>query len=207
MKGLCIYCGEMEGTTHDHIPPKCFFPKPCPNIQRITVPCCEACRLQHETNDAFVRNLLISTIEAEPHQAVQSQLGTRRNRSFRDRQQLKAVLNHMALADVHSKAGIYLGSAPAFNFDSPRMDSFFHRLARGLLHEETQTGFVQSRIEWRRNPPPDICEDFLRQGRFRVVGDIFSYCVLLVEGELTSLWLLTFYERLRFIVLLRPIVA
>src|SRR5436309_2883728 len=64
-KALCIYCGNSPGVTRDHIPPQCFFEEPCPNINRITVPCCESCKLADEPNDAKARNLIISTMQAE----------------------------------------------------------------------------------------------------------------------------------------------
>src|SRR2546426_7746043 len=106
---MCIYCGEHEGTTRDHVPPQCFFEQPCPNIERITVPCCLSCKLAGESNDANARNLITSTIEAEPHRVVRSQLSSARNRAFRDHGQLPPVLQHMVRADVHTPAGIYLG--------------------------------------------------------------------------------------------------
>lgn len=200
MKQFCIYCGEKDATSLDHIPPKCLFLRPCPNVARITVPCCEPCRRRDETNDALVRNILISTREAEPHHAVQGQLAGARNRSFYHPSQLRAVLQHMTQADVHSAGGIYLGSAPAFDFGSSVMDGFLHRVTRALLHEEQKCGFVPSTIEWRVNPAPDVCHDLAREGRSRVVGDVFSYSALFLEGHLNSIWLLTFYESLRFVV-------
>ena len=207
MKRPCIYCGQNEGTTQDHIPPKCLFPRPSPNIALITVPCCEPCRRRDEINDALVRNLLISTCEAEPHQAVQSQLASTRNRSFKRPSQLKAVLRQMTQADVHSPGGIYLYSAPAFNLDSPVMDSFFHRVARGLLHEERRCGFVPCTTRWRPNRDPVTCANFAREGRSRGIGDVFSYSVCFLEGHLSSIWLLTFYDRLHFFIHLQPSVA
>lgn len=198
MRTLCIYCGQNPGATFDHIPPKCFFLKPCPNIIRITVPCCERCRLAGEKNDELVRNLLISTEEAEPHSTIQKQLAGARNRAFADCRRLDAVRQHIVLADVHSKGGIYLGSAPAFDLNTPVMDAFFDRIGRGLLHEEKSTGFVRLRSQWQLNPPQDICDNIANQGKSRTVGDIFSYSVQFLEGSLSSVWILTVYGRLRF---------
>ena len=42
MKKSCIYCGNTEDLTKDHIPPKTLFPKPRPS-NLITVPCCKNC--------------------------------------------------------------------------------------------------------------------------------------------------------------------
>ena len=166
----------------------------------ITVPCCEPCRRRDETNDALVRNLLVSTCEAEPHQTVQDQLASARNRSFDLPSQFKAVLRHVIQTDVYSPGGIYLRSAPAFNLDSPIMDSFFHRVVRGFLHEERRCGFVPCAIIWRRKRDPVICADFARKCGSRAIGDIFSYSFLFSEGHLSSIWLLTFYDRLHFFI-------
>jgi hypothetical protein len=151
--------------------------------------------------------LLISTREVEAHEIVQTQLAGARNRSFECPSQLKAVLRHMTQADVHSSGGVYLGSAPAFNLDTPVMDSFFHRVVRGLLHEERQCGFLPCTIQWRLSPDRVVYADFVRVGRSRSIGDIFSYSALFLEGHLASIWLLSFYGRLRFIVHLQPSVA
>src|SRR5438093_4202996 len=115
MKRVCIYCGQNPGVTRDHIPPRCFFEEPCPNINRITVPCCLGCKVSGEPNDAAARNVLISTMEAEPHRVIQSQLANARNRAFKDHGQLSLVLKHMVWSDLYSAGSIYLGSAPAFN--------------------------------------------------------------------------------------------
>jgi hypothetical protein len=205
-KALCIYCGKNPGATRDHIPPRCFFEEPCPNISRITVPCCEACKLADEPNDAKARNLIISTIQAEPHRVVETQLAGARNRALEFHGQLPVMLAHMVQADVHTPAGVYLGSAPAFNLDSPVMDAFLHRVVRGLLHSVRKTGFMPSTIQWRTNLPP-VAFAIFASGISRTVGGVFSYRAVFVEESKDSLWLLTFYERLHFVVSLQSTVA
>jgi hypothetical protein len=205
-KSFCIYCGQNPGTTRDHLPPQCFFEEPCPNINRITVPCCEPCRLADEPNDAKARNLIISTIQAEPHRVVESQLASARNRGLELHGQLPIMLQHMVQADIHTPAGIYLGSAPAFNLDSPVMDAFLHRMARGLLHSVKKSGFMPSKIKWRTNLPRDGFGIFA-SGISRAVGDVFSYRAVFPQESQDSLWLLTFYERLHFVVHLQSTMA
>src|SRR6185437_12606539 len=57
-KPTCIYCGEREGTTRDHIPPKGLLPTPRPEL--ITVPCCETCRRGQSLDDEyFVRTIVM----------------------------------------------------------------------------------------------------------------------------------------------------
>lgn len=173
MKKVCIYCGQNPGTTRDHIPPRCFFETPCPNINLITVPCCETCRLAGEANDAKARNLIISTAPAEPHRVVQSQLADARNRAIDDCGQLPVLLDHMVQAAISTSSGLNLGAAPAFNLDSPVMDSFLHRMARGLLHSVKNIGFVPSKIQWQTNFQPDTFAIFA-SGLSGSFGDVFS---------------------------------
>jgi hypothetical protein len=109
------------------------------------------------------------------------------------------MLGHMVRADIHSPGGIYLGSAPAFNLDSPVMDAFLHRMARGVLHSVKKSGFMPSKIQWRTNLPQDGFGIFAL-GISRTVGDVFSYHAVFPEKSQDSLWLLTFYERLHFVV-------
>lgn len=205
-KPLCIYCGQNPGITRDHIPPRCFFEEPCPSINRITVPCCEPCKLADEPNDAKARNLIISTIQAEPHRVVESQLASARNRGLEYYGQLPTMLDYMVQADIHTPGGIYLGSAPAFNFDSPLIDAFLHRMAKGLLHTVKKSGFMPSKIRWRANLPNDDFGIFA-SGVSRTVGDVFSYHAVFTEESQDSLWLLSFYERLHFVVHLQSTVT
>jgi hypothetical protein len=202
-KKLCIYCGKNNGVTKDHVPPRCFFEKRCPGLQRITVPCCDPCRLSGESNDAKARNLIISTELAEPHRAVHGELAAARNRSF-DCGQLDPLMKHAVLLPLPPINGTKMGLIPAFDFDSDVIDSFLLRVTRALLHVETCCGFVECHIErWRANPPSDVFDVLFASKRSRQIGDVFSYSALLCEDSWNSVWLLTFYERLHFFVNLR----
>ena len=114
---MCIYCGRQPGKTRDHVPPKCFFPMPMPAINRITVPCCETCRVNRGKNDGRVRNILISTVEAERHEVVQNQLAEKRNRSWQvDTSQLREMVDTMVRLSVMTPHGLHVGSCPAFGW-------------------------------------------------------------------------------------------
>jgi hypothetical protein len=142
---MCVYCDREPGTTRDHVPPRCFFPTPMPPINRITVPCCETCRVSGGKNDGLVRSILISTIEAEPHEVVQSQLAEKRNRSWQtDPTQLRGMVRTMVRVSVKTPHGLPLGSWPAFNLDNTTMNDFFDRVARALVHAERKAGYVAS---------------------------------------------------------------
>ena len=145
-------------------------------------------------------------MQAEPHRVVQTQLANAKNRGFEEHGQLPAVLEHMLQVHIYLPGGIYLGSAPSFNFDSPVMDAFLHRTVRGFHHAEKKTGYRQSTIQWRIDLAPDT-HDIFAHGISRTVGDVFAYTAIFPEGSERSLWLLTFYEHLRVVVHLQPTTA
>ena len=70
-KKNCIYCGKREATERDHVPPKCFFPRPWPN-DLITVPSCSICNRSFGKIDEFIRDVFISldTTESKPELAT-----------------------------------------------------------------------------------------------------------------------------------------
>lgn len=203
MKSRCVYCGKNLGTTRDHIPPKCFFEKPYKVKNMLTVPCCEFCRRTEETNDGQVRNIIISTKAAEHHRVVESQLADTRNRAIQKYGQLPKMVDSMIEVDLYSPEGDYSGKALAFNMDSAGMNSFLHRMIKGLLHSEKKSGFLPSKIVWRTNLNLSDYKGF-DSGITRNFGDVFSYSVVFAEGTYESLWLLTFYERLSFLVHFHP---
>jgi hypothetical protein len=187
------------------VPPRCFFPTPAPNAARITVPCCESCRRKGESNEQVVRNLFISTVQAESHPIVSGQLGGKRDRSFAyDRQQAERLISLMRPASVHSSSGQFIGVAPAFDLNNPLVDEFLLRIVRALLHEEKECGFVDCTVAWRLNPPAAECREFASEAKGRRVGDTFAYATMIPDGSVSSLWLLEFYERLYFFVHLKP---
>jgi hypothetical protein len=193
----CIYCGIRPGKTKDHVPPRCLFDFPLPhNTQRITVPCCEVCRRAGESDEALYRNLFISTRESEQNSVAQK-LAAKRDKAFdEDFSQVLRAVEHMLPVRVTTPHGSSI--APAFNFDSPPMHRFVLRMCRALLHKETNSGFVQCRIQtWKVNPAPDQREIF-KGVPARIISEEFAYAGIFWRGEKVSMWLLNFYQSLEF---------
>ena len=193
---LCIYCGLREGSTRDHVPPKCMFLSPMPNdIQMITVPCCEECRSRHQGDDAVARNFLISSAAAESRQASEDQIEKKRNRSLeRDRTLLKQMTTAITLADVSLEGKVSLGTARAFNLDQPPMNGFFDRVARSLLHEETGSGYVTCTIEWQPITDSRANNGFSKYAtHVRSIGDMFSYAGHKKRNSDVWYWSLKFF--------------
>ncbi len=193
---LCIYCGLREGSTRDHVPPKCMFVSPMPNdIQMITVPCCEECRGGHQGDDAVARNFLISSAAAETRQTSDDRIEKKRNRSLeRDRTLLKQMTNAITLADVSLEGKVSLGTAPAFNVNQPPMNRFFDRVARSLLHKVTGSGYVTCTIKWRPIKDSRANDGFSKYAtHMGSIGDIFSYAGHKKRNLDVWYWFLNFF--------------
>jgi len=193
----CIYCGVRDGATSDHTPPRCFFDLLAEGTQRITVPCCETCRRAGEADDAFVRNLLVSSVEAESNGYGNGFLSEKRNRSFvKDRTMLPKIVETMKLARVELPDGSYLSVAPAFELNRPECDRFFKRMGRALLHEAMNTGFVDCSIDWNPHSDFGFKRAFLQRATVvREVSPEFAFAAH--QGKQEGVWffLMTFFGR------------
>jgi len=167
----------------DHVPPKALFPKPLP-ADMVTAPSCEVCHSSSMKDDATVRNILVSTREAEQHPTVLAELADRRDRSLtrsadRSGADVRELLDIMQEVEVVTNSGIYAGKAVALNFDNAVLDRFVHRLSRALLWYAFQQEHFRGRFEWRMNVdlPPTAYEGVMRYGKIRRVGEVFAYGV------------------------------
>lgn len=213
METVCIYCGEREATTKDHVPPKCIFPEPRPG-NLITVPCCEICNRTYGKDDERVRNLLTSLKTTEEHSAIKEQIAKKRDRSYtrvEGRSNLQHIIASVEKVGRHTSGGIYLGEALAFTLDQPTIDRFIQRLARALLYHENAIAHVECDIEWKMSPdeaeldrmPQDI-KAFLFSGKVKDFGEgVFSYVGYFYPEKVSSLWLLNFYSGIEFMVIVR----
>lgn len=198
---MCIYCGLRPGDTDDHVPAKCLFDFPMhTDTQRITVPCCEVCRRSGESDEAPVRNILISIREAESHPTA-VKLAAKRDRAFRkDSSQLKKVTDHMCIVGVQTPQGQV--AKDGFNLESPLMERFILRMCRAILHQETASGFVKCSVRWGVNPERELREELLSGAKARVISDEFAYAGIFFPGEPVSMWLLNFYQSVEFFAVL-----
>src|ERR1041384_7400096 len=87
MDKTCYRC-EAPGTTHEHVPPKCFFPVLSdspegdnPRKNRITVPSCESHTLDESDGDEYFFFVLAACHRASP--VGRRQAETRLARAFR----------------------------------------------------------------------------------------------------------------------------
>lgn len=135
--GECAYCGDVKPLTKDHIPPRNIFPKPRSN-DLITVPCCEECRVGWCKDDEYFR--LAVTVNAnvdEDPNAKKNHEVILRSLKRPEKKKFSAFVNEsLGSVEVRSKAGIYLGEAPAIKIDKERIDRVSERIIRGLFYKE-----------------------------------------------------------------------
>ena len=210
--GKCIYCGKNESTTRDHIPPKCFFPSPRPN-NLITVPCCEECNNNFGKDDERVRNLLTSLASTENHLAIQSELESKRNRSFL-RVEGKSNLQHMfdsfTPVDIF-KEGNLIGKTLVLDLDQRVVDRFIERVARALIYYENDIGFFKGNSKWRLPPTEKEFETMPNELRKLICiakmkeigGKIFQYYGKFFPDKPGSFWILRFYDGFELMIFIK----
>jgi hypothetical protein len=135
---LCIYCGEQEAITRDHVPPKSFFAKPRPS-NLITVPSRNYCNNEYGKDDERIRNLIISIDTTEIHSMVKGKIDGKRDRSFRRKEggsNLNHLIDSIKMVEGYSENGEYLDIYSAFDLDQSIIDRFLERMVRALLYKE-----------------------------------------------------------------------
>lgn len=137
MKKTCAYCGKLEATTRDHVPPKGLFIKPYPE-NMITVPACEKCHNKLSLEDEYFMmalGLVLSTDETEHSIFLTAKV--KRALARPEAKKLKASLSKgTRKVGVHSGGGIYLGEALAVDFEWRRLECFAKRVLVGLHNYE-----------------------------------------------------------------------
>ena len=210
---LCIYCGEKEATTKDHVPPKSFFAKPRPS-NLITVPSCNDCNSKYGKDDERLRNIITSIDTTELHPMIHGKIDQKRDRSFRrpeGRSNFDHLINSIQMVNRYSENGQYLGLFPAFNLDQSIIDRFLERMVRALLFKENGIEYTKLDLKWKMAPTekdlasiPDEIKTFIFSRPVKEIGNgIFAYIGYFINGKANSLWLMNFYEGIEFMVLVK----
>lgn len=211
---VCIYCGETDDITKDHIPPKCLFPNPRPN-NLITVPSCKKCNSGFSFDDEYFRLVLTireDTFESETVQkmypSVLRSLGKSNKIGFR-----KGLLESTFKTEHFSKAGLFLGYKEGYKIDLTRLENVISRVIKGLYfhHEKTKLP-IECKIgiyitENLMNIDPqtlmllnDHILPAISRNKLYSVGNVFEYKYAKADDKLFgSVWLIRFYEKITFL--------
>ena len=188
----------------DHVPPRSIFPSNLPNtIRMVTAPSCQQCHDANMTDDATIRNILVSTQDSEKHETIVGGLAGKRDRSInRNDGDFRKLLESMKLVDASRGVGIDSRPEWAFDFDSPIMDRFVERLSRAILSHEFDQPHFKGVFDWRVNVEisPVVYDGFRSHGRLRKVCDVFAYGVTELKDNGPSWVLANIYGTVEFFV-------
>lgn len=216
----CIYCGGQRELTNDHVPPKNLFPKPRPS-NLITVPACTLCHSSTSKDDEYFRLKLCMSENVGDHPDAD----INRETILRSLNREQATgLKQSFFADIRkvqrkTNSGLYLRDTLAFNVDLERIFRVVIRTTRGLYYYE-----VGKRLnpnydvdvhsdDTLINEPADVLENLekniivpLFQKSPKVLGnDIFMYRYHITDEDPNfTVWALTFYGRVSFLVFTGP---
>ncbi|MBI5804556.1 hypothetical protein HZA73_00770 [candidate division TA06 bacterium] len=137
MPNICIYCGK-PATTSDHLPPKCFFPKPYPpNL--VTVPCCFECNKSFSTDEDYTRLVFATSRSIISNNEIGVKLWEQKAHKTLSK-------NHKLASEIYQQfksidvywGKIYLGKTPGFKPDMKRIVRIVEKITRGLFYFETK---------------------------------------------------------------------
>lgn len=200
LRSGCAYCGAPSSTV-DHVVSRALYPqsKSSSRLPRITVPACQACNGGWADDEPHFRNVLM--VAGAPNAAVYELWVGKVRRSFhnvdghRRVRELAAEIEPIEVAGEHRHI-IY----PARD---QRVLRIVRKVVRGLCHHHGLLSPVtdgQIFADTQRFAIPDQFVGSMTSAHAE--ADILEYKFGLVEEEdLHSGWLLTFYERTRFLCL------
>ena len=180
----CAYCGGIEATTDDHIPPKSFFVDP----HKINLPTVKACRKCHNKgtslDDECFRDVILKYHIVSEKPQVRPLL----DKMFRaatlpkKRKYAESILRSFTEAEVTTFSGLILGKRPAFKFDRKRIERAAIRYIKGL-HRYVFNERVPDDAEVRVVINPEAMWeqkskviDAFRSGKIQVIQDkIFAF--------------------------------
>jgi len=131
-KQLCALCGVNEATTRDHIPPKCIFAKPRPQL--ITIPACEDCNKgTSNTDEQFM--MFLSLKVGTDNEGAAALWEKQAVRTFKHNRRLQhKIMSSVRQLPVKTKAGIYLGETLAVPWNDGSHDLTIEKMVRGLYY-------------------------------------------------------------------------
>ena len=196
----CVYCGqEATRLTRDHVPPKCLFLRPRPQL--ITVPACHACNDSFKLDDEYFRVAVTSEAAYRDEAATalwSDRIAPRMGPGLR-----RTLLATMRPAQVRTPAGLVIENGTAIAYDKRRIDRVIERIVRGLLWHHYRSRPAAVRFEISYKPDLRPIQELLGGISFNSIGETaFRYRhSLTMEDPNSSVWGLQFYGHIHFLIL------
>lgn len=216
---VCVYCGSLDASTVDHVPPKGFFAPPR-SSNLITVPCCVPCNHGFSLDDEYVRLAMVLRSDVEGHHAAQALmapmirgLGKPKQRRF-----AKSVLAAVRTVPVRSPSGLHLGEAPVMDINLDRLRRSASRAVRGLHFHEYSARLEGELSVWIEEDIGNHPEAVRSELTKNVVAPLYSTVPRVLEGDVLTywrfrdaeqtagtVWLLQFFGQVRFLAISVPV--
>src|SRR4051794_29852658 len=74
IRSKCVYCGELEVCTDEHVIPKCMWPSDArpPKSEFVIAPVCESCNGKKSADDSYARDVFVMDIDCDHTTIAQS---------------------------------------------------------------------------------------------------------------------------------------
>jgi hypothetical protein len=209
----CAYCGQLTGTTKDHVPPRSLFLRPLPK-DLPTVRACASCNAGASEDDEYFRDTVLKWHRIAEKPVVQPLVSSMlRAASMPEKRAYAArAIASISEQDVTTAAGIFLGRQPVYRVQGDRMRRAAERYLRGL-YRYTFKQRIPDDVEITVSLDPEhtlsLSEtwiEWIRRGSVRVVQEeIFTYGhVSAVDRPDAQVWLMLFYSEFPVLGFLRP---
>lgn len=199
---LCVLCGERAATTHDHIPPKCIYPKPRDNDMNLhTVPACRECNeWDSAADEVFKAIITIDTSHARGDGGVLVDLlaGT----VGKNQKIANNIFGSARRVYARSGSGIFQ-PAVDITFEKTHYVAVVRRIVRGLYWTETREILPRSAnitVFPSREIQPHVRDAFqeamsMPYGRLGFLNKrTVAYRNLPIGEEQTSIWGICFFS-------------
>lgn len=201
----CAYCGSIvKKPDREHVFPKCLYPpsKAGSTVQRLTVPSCNACNNGWADDEAHFRNMLI--IAGETTAVVTELWQTTMARSFTQIDGPKRARDLIAqMRPTMTASGRRYMVFPG---QDERVIRVIRKIVRGLSYYHRLPTPIRDEQIWADVMQYEVPKHFLDEmEHFHREADIAKYSFqVLNEPNISSAWLITFYERRTFIAIVSP---
>lgn len=201
-KKKCAYCG-VAGVhlTRDHVVPRGLYPPEweAGKIQVITVPACVSCNNEFSSDEPHFRTMLL--LAGEPNDQVRKLWEAKAAPSFYNsfykmdgEKRVRALFDQIRPAFVEGQRRFKIYPA-----NDQAVLRIIKKVVRGLSHYHDLESAVQESRVWAdvlRFPIQGGFEDLYHHRDPRIFLYFFDYCN---DGEISSVWQLTFFENKKFI--------
>lgn len=217
--GNCVYCGEYDKVTKDHVIPQCLFPddKPLPtNIPKVNA-CKECNNVVKSANDTYFRDFLMVDMSSYQHPLAQQLFPKFARSALRNQSEFADdIMRSQQIIELFTPSGIYAQRVYTSRRANQRSTSILTMMVRGLYHAyikqalPKETSFVTFSIRDLDKLQADLQMLYDLGGQYVQVGDgeVFrcAYCYSTERPDI-SLWFLCFYQRAVFGVITNRSVA